>query len=105
MHKITKIPVNINDPECPRIVIDSDVADSIYTAYSDAGVSIPDELINFVEQYPRYLGYEWQAEVMRQLDDENIPIELIERWLNIMPSGLCRAEIRAIFKNRLIKIN
>jgi hypothetical protein len=94
------IPLDIDDPRCPREVIHSLVADSIRHQYNEAGMPPDPSLLAFLEAHPEGRGYDWQRRVMEGLVDK--PVALIENWVKEgLPRGLCRAEVRAYLKQRI----
>lgn len=95
--RIRPIPLDINNPKCPREVIHSNIADIIRDMYSDSGCKVHFSLRKFLDRYPKGRGYEWESRVLTTL--LNKPIELVEQWVNCgLPRGFFRAELRSYLK-------
>lgn len=93
------IPVDINNPERPKIVIHNNVADMIRDAYRSSNMKPDPMLKQFLDEYPDGRGYEWQQNVYNELQDK--PIELIEDWVEHgLPDGLWRTKTRAYLTSR-----
>lgn len=65
---------------------------------------IPAELLDFVDSFEDGAGYQWMIDIMEKLVKTDTPdLKLMEEWVNAMPSGLCRAELRAELKRLVVE--
>jgi len=94
-----KIPLDINKLVTPLEVLMSILACQITEICKGWAIKVPDDLKPFVDQHDINAGYEWEAELLKQSED--MPIELLTSWVNKMPGGFFRAEMRAVLKNRI----
>jgi hypothetical protein len=93
------IQLDINNPGCPREVIDNEIADIIRDLYSSKGIKLNPLLQKFIDKYPAGRGDQWQKSVYQELIDK--PINLIEDWLDHgLPRGLWRSYTRIYLNER-----
>jgi hypothetical protein len=59
---------------------------------------LPDEVKKFVENHPEQPAQDWAEKLMTSSPD--MPIEELEKWVNNMPVGMFRAEMRGVLNQR-----
>jgi hypothetical protein len=97
------IPLNIDVVKFPRAVFHNCVADIIRSLYAESrGIKIHPKLKAFFDSQSPNLGYDWMRRFGQATIDDK-PIEFLERWLEVLPSGMERAELRAYIKARKAK--
>jgi len=106
-----KMPViDINKPCIPRLVLQAMTADQIRSMWQGWcpltwKKEIPAELLKFVNRFDEDAGYGWQTDLMQKLcSDESVTLELMQKWIDTLPQGMIRAEIRAEMKRRKEKV-
>lgn len=91
------IPLEINNPYCPKEIVHNNVADSIRKTYRDSKVMPDPQLRQFLDEYPEGKGYEWQKMAYSELIDKSA--ELIITWINYeIPDDLLRERIKQLFE-------
>ena len=95
-----KIPVNLDDPRCPREVIHHKVADIILDLYRSNRMDPHPDLEKFLTTFPGAKGYEWEQTVVSDLVERG-DVNLAKRWVETgLPQGLFRAELRGWIKEK-----
>jgi hypothetical protein len=96
---LKEIPLDIYDLRVPKEVYFSTLATTIKEHCTTMGMKIPRSFRAFVKKHDREMaGYDWERRLA--LAASGMSTELLTRWINTMPGGLCRAEMRAILKRR-----
>lgn len=94
-----------DSPHVPKSVKLAKLAFQIKEMAIHLGLNLPVELNPFIEKYEidgyGGDGYSFEIELMRLACDWTP--EQIAKWLPILTSGMCRAEMRALMKEKLIK--
>lgn len=94
------IHLDIHKVKIPHAVKLSKIASCISEECRLLGVKIPPSLRVFVERHDRDMaGYDWDRRLMEAA--HSMSTDLLNQWVAILPSSMCRAEMRGILKRRL----
>ena len=94
-----KIELDINNPGTPLPVLHSLLASTISTQCQEWGIEIPESLKPFVNENDLDVGFNWEEELVKA--SYTMPLELLTRWVGVMPGGMFREEMRAILRERI----
>lgn len=93
-----EFPLDVNKVGYTTEILNSILSGHIHELCSNWQIPLPDELKEFCEKNDREAGYDWERRVMEASID--MPIELLEKWVNGMRGGFYRAEMRGLLKQR-----
>lgn len=90
-------PLDINKPGYPIEVLEAMIKDLVYYQMLDWRIEIP-SVEKFLEGHVPDSGYGWETALLEASGD--MSVELLEQWVAALKSGLCRAEMRSLLKQR-----
>jgi len=98
MKDVKPIPLNINKPGTPMKVLLCLLSGQIVSMCEGWCVKVPKDLKSFVNKHNPDAGYDWGQELLKRSDE--MSTELLQQWLEAMPGGFARAELRGILMKR-----
>jgi hypothetical protein len=94
-----RIPLDVTKVRVPRSVILGTLANSIACECSDMlRIKVPKQFRAFIKKHDADRAFDWWERLRKAA--YNMPIELLQKWVETLPGGLYRAELRGILKQR-----